>query len=159
LTGALEDILVKEHIFTDRRYYELQIYFLEWLRLRSQRQMNPGWEGYYVWFHRPIPAKGTDFGEIQRMIISEGHFTTLESIALHIIENWSQWEGDNALFTWHRYWIGLLANIEHLTSVLEQEIPGAEVACWLLLSQRLISDHAYFVPAGLFIGQRQTKLI
>ena len=159
LTEKTRNDLFRTFGFQPDRFTELELYFIEWLRVRSLRTMKPGWEGYYAWFHKPMPAGGTDFGQIHQLVRSEGHFPNLEAIALQVILDWDKWEGEHAQLAWSRYWLGLLANVDHMTPALEQQIPGADVAIWLLLTQRLIGDHSYYVPAGLFMGDQRKQLI
>lgn len=159
LTDDTRNELFRTFGFTPDRFTEFELYFIEWLRVRSLRSMKPGWEGYYAWFHKPMPAGGTDFGEIHRLVRGEGHFPNLEAIALQVILDWDRWEGEYARLSWSRYWLSLLASVDHLTPALEQEVPGAEVAIWILITQRINSDHAYIVPAGLFMGNQSKQLI
>jgi len=140
------------------RFNDLELIFIDWLYQRSQRRMAIGWEGYYVWIHKNVPLYGYDFGEVEQSIILDGRFKTTESIALYIILDWNRWNrlGNDG---WRAYWLSLMNTIYHLIRPLKEGDINAEEMGWQIILQRILTDWAYYVPAGLFEAKTPFRTI
>lgn len=150
-------LLQKEHLEVLKRelsinlndFTALELVYIDWLYFCAQREMNPGWEGYYAWIHRPIPMRGYDFGEVENSVVLDGKYRTRESIVLHIILDWNQWNRTGKE-GWQKYWLNLLMHIEHQIKPIENENYQTELVAWSNLTNKILADFVYYVPVGLF---------